>query len=143
MLRALAGLDRPTSGELVVAGRDLRTAPARDLRHHRRSAVTFVNQKASDNLVPHLTLREQADDTGAEAYELLDELGVGHRLDARPFELSGGEQARAAFALALARGAPLVVVDEPTAELDRPTAKLLLEAMRRHTAAGVAFAVAT
>ena len=61
----------------------------------------------------------------------------------KPIELSGGEQARAAFALALARRTPLVVVDEPTAELDRPTAALLLDAMRRHTAAGMAFAVAT
>ena len=79
----------------------------------------------------------------AESFRLLDEFGVGHRLDARPIELSGGEQARAAFALALARRTPLVVVDEPTAELDRPTAALLLDAMRRHTAAGMAFAVAT
>ena len=92
--------------------------------------------------MPHLSLREHAEDSPAESFRLLDEFGVGHRLDARPIELSGGEQARAAFALALARRTPLVVVDEPTAELDRPTAALLLDAMRRHTAAGMAFAVA-
>jgi putative ABC transport system ATP-binding protein len=143
LLRALAGLDRPSDGELLVGGRNLRTAAGRELRHHRRAGVTYVAQKASDNFVPHLSLREHAEDSPEESLRLLDEFGVGHRLDAKPFELSGGEQARAAFALALARATPLVVVDEPTAELDRPTAALLLDAMRRHTAAGRAFAVAT
>jgi putative ABC transport system ATP-binding protein len=143
LLRALAGLDRPTEGELVVGGRDLRIASAGELRRHRRTGATYVAQKASENFVPHLSLREHAEDSPAESFRLLDEFGVGHRLDARPIELSGGEQARAAFALALARRTPLVVVDEPTAELDRPTAALLLDAMRRHTEAGMAFAVAT
>jgi putative ABC transport system ATP-binding protein len=143
LLRALAGLDRPSEGDLLVDGRNLRTSSGRELRHHRRTGVTYVAQKASDNFVPHLSLREHAEDSPTESFRLLDEFGVAHRLDAKPFELSGGEQARAAFALALARATPLVVVDEPTAELDRPTAALLLEAMRRHTAAGMAFAVAT
>ena len=143
LLRALAGLDRPTAGELLVAGRDLRTASGAELRRHRRAGVTYVAQRASDNFVPHLSLRDHAEDAPADSFRLLEEFGVGHRLDAKPIELSGGEQARAAFALALARATPLVVVDEPTAELDRPTAALLLDAMRRHTAAGVAFAVAT
>ena len=143
LLRAFAGLDRPSGGELLAGGRNLRTASGRELRHHRRTGVTYVAQKASDNFVPHLSLREHADDAPPESVRLLEEFGVGHRLDAKPIELSGGEQARAAFALALARGTPLVVVDEPTAELDRSTAALLLDAMRRHTAAGMAFAVAT
>ncbi len=67
--------------------------------------------------------------------------GIDHRLDSRPAELSGGEQARAAFALALARGAPIVVADEPTAELDRDSARRLLEAIRGRT--GTAFILAT
>jgi ABC-type lipoprotein export system ATPase subunit len=139
LLRALAGLDRPSAGTLSVSGRDLGAASPGDLRRHRRELVTFVNQKPADNFVPHLTVREQG--TGAE--QLLAEFGVSYRLDARPHELSGGEQARAAFALALARRTPLVVVDEPTAELDRSSAGPLLEALRSRAGSGVCFVVAT
>jgi putative ABC transport system ATP-binding protein len=62
---------------------------------------------------------------------LLGEFGLGHRVDARPVELSGGEQARAAFALALARGTRLVIADEPTANLDSTTGAQIIELMRR------------
>ena len=140
LLKALAGLDRPTSGSLRVLGRELADASPAALRRHRREVVTYVSQKAADNFVPHLAMREQ-DDGGAVG--LLGEFGLEHRVDARPIELSGGEQARAAFALALARRTALVVADEPTAELDRESAGPLLEAIRAHAGAGVAFAIAT
>jgi putative ABC transport system ATP-binding protein len=143
LLRLLAGLDRPTSGELVVGGSDLTAASPADLRGHRRERVTFIAQKASDNLVPHLTLREHAEDAKGPAPQLLADVGLGHRLGSRPSELSGGEQSRAAFALGLARGASLVVLDEPTAELDRGSAPALLEAIRHHAGAGTAFVIAT
>jgi putative ABC transport system ATP-binding protein len=139
LLRALAGLDRPTGGTLSIGGRELQSASPPELRRHRREVVTFVNQKPADNFVPHLTVREQ----GAGAEQLLEEFGVSHRLDARPTELSGGEQARAALALALARRTPLLVVDEPTAELDRGSAAPLLEALHAHAGAGIGFVVAT
>jgi len=140
LLKALAGLDRTTAGSLLVGGRDLAQATPGALRHHRRETVTYVSQKAADNLVPHLTMREQDD---GRAVTLLGEFGLGHRVDARPVELSGGEQARAAFALALARGTRLVIADEPTAELDRGSAGPLLEAVRSHAGAGTAFVIAT
>jgi putative ABC transport system ATP-binding protein len=110
------------------------------LRLHRRGVATYVSQKAADNFVPHLTMREQDD---GRAVDLLREFGLEHRIDAKPIELSGGEQARAAFALALARRTPLVIADEPTAELDRGSAGPLLEAVRSHAGAGVAFVIAT
>jgi ABC-type lipoprotein export system ATPase subunit len=140
LLKALAGLDRPTSGSLVVGGRELAHAPPSETRRHRRAVATYVNQKAADNFVPHLRMRQQDD---GRAVALLGEFGLAHRVGARPIELSGGEQARAAFALGLARGTPLVVADEPTAELDRGSAGPLLEAIRSHAGAGVAFAIAT
>jgi putative ABC transport system ATP-binding protein len=143
LLRAVAGLDRPTSGELLVGGRDLGSASPRELRHHRRDLVTYVSQKPADNFIPHLTLDEHARDAPDGAHELLVDVGLGERLGSTPIELSGGEQARAAFALALARRTPLVVVDEPTAELDGDSAHLLLETIRRHKGEGVAFVVAT
>ena len=140
LLKALAGLDRPTAGSFVVRGRDLAGAAPGELRLHRCEVVTYVSQKAADNFVPHLTMREQDD---GRAVRMLGEFGLSHRTEARPIELSGGEQARAAFALALARGTPVVVADEPTAELDRGSAGPLLEAIRSHAGAGVAFAIAT
>jgi ABC-type lipoprotein export system ATPase subunit len=143
LLRALAGLDRPTSGQLLVGGRDLGASSPGELRRHRRDRVTYVSQKPADNFVPHLTLDEHARDEPVLGRSLLLDVGLGDRLGSRPIELSGGEQARAAFALAVARGTPLVVVDEPTAELDGSSAHLLLDAMRRHSGKGTAFVVAT
>ncbi len=143
LLRALAGLDRPTTGDLLVGGRDIGAAAPAELRRHRRGRVTYVSQKAADNFVPHLTVSEHAEADPEAAARLLVDFGLGHRLASKPIELSGGEQARAAFALALARGTPLVVADEPTAELDRDSAGQLLAAIRSHAGAGVAFVVAT
>src|SRR6476469_6657207 len=140
LLKALAGLDRPTSGSLVVGGRELAEASPAALRHHRREVATYVSQKAADNVVSHLAMREQDD---GRALAMLCEFGLAHRVGARPIELSGGEQARAAFALALARRTPLVIADEPTAELDRGSAEPLLEAVRSHAGGGVAFVIAT
>jgi putative ABC transport system ATP-binding protein len=143
LLRALAGLDRPDSGSLVVDGADLSGARPGELRRHRRSVVTYVSQKAADNLVPYLRLTEQVDAAGDDAAALFTEFGLGHRLDSYPAELSGGEQARAAFALALLRGTPLVVSDEPTAELDIGSSAPLLESIRSHAGSGLAFVIAT
>jgi putative ABC transport system ATP-binding protein len=143
LLRALAGLDRPTSGSLLVGAGDLARAAPANLRRHRRSVATYVSQKAADNFIPHLTMREHVENTDGRGATLLAEFGLGHRLDSTPIQLSGGEQARAAFALALVRGMPLVVTDEPTAELDRGSAGPLLEAIRSHAGAGTAFVIAT
>jgi putative ABC transport system ATP-binding protein len=142
LLRALAGLDRPSGGSLLVGADDLAGASPARLRRHRRVTATFVNQKPADNFVPHLTVAEHSESAPA-ARRLLDEFGLGHRLASTPIELSGGEQARAAFAFALARGTPLIVSDEPTAELDRDSAARLLAAVRRHSGEGAAFVIAT
>ena len=143
LLRAVAGLDRPTSGSLLVGGRELSGASSAELRRHRAETVTYVSQKPADNFIPHLTLAEHATDEPEIARALLADVGLAHRLDSLPVELSGGEQARAAFALAVGRGTQLVVVDEPTAELDGESAHLLLDAIRSHAGGGVAFVVAT
>jgi putative ABC transport system ATP-binding protein len=143
LLRALAGLDRPSGGSLRAGGEELSHASPAGLRHHRRETVTFVNQKASDNFVPHLTVREHAEDAPAAVEPLLADFGLSHRFASKPAELSGGEQARAAFALALARATPAIVADEPTAELDRDSAGHLLAAIRRHAGEGTAFVIAT
>ena len=143
LLRAIGGLDRPTRGKLVVAGHELEGASATARRHHRRTVVTYLAQRAAANFVPHLTLAEQSEASGEEARALFRAFGIEHRLGSLPAQLSGGEQARAAFALGLARGTPILVSDEPTAELDRDSAARLLAAIPAHAAAGTAFVLAT
>lgn len=152
LLKILAGLERPTHGEIVIQGWHLVGAGRRRLRHLRRHAITYVFQRPADNFVPHLTLADHArlerdpasgrrdrHDPG----EVFRRFGIGHRLGDRPHRLSGGEQARAAFALALLRGAPLIVADEPTAELDEQSALDLLAAIRLYSERGTTFVVAT
>jgi putative ABC transport system ATP-binding protein len=141
LLRLLAGHDAPSSGTVVVAGRDLAALSGRQLNQFRRREVRYVSQRAADNLFPQLTLEEHLP-PGA-SLGLFELLGLTNRLVARPAELSGGELARASFAVALAQGTPLVVVDEPTAELDRATASDVLAAIRERVASGQTFVVAT
>ncbi len=141
LLRLVAGHDTPSSGRVVVAGRELSLLSGRERRRFRRDTVTYVSQRAADNLFPQLTVAEHLHaDASRRPFELL---GIASRLGARPSELSGGELARASFAVALARGAPLVVVDEPTAELDGTTAGDVLHVMRDAASRGQTFVVAT
>jgi putative ABC transport system ATP-binding protein len=151
LLRLLAGLDLPTSGKVLLNGLNLAAMSPRRLRAVRSSTVGFVFQRPSDNFVSYLTVDEhlrlaaraakRADGPGAD--ELLDALGIAHRRDHLPDELSGGEQQRAAFAQVLRAGPAIVVADEPTAELDSRSAEDLLAAIRGLAEHGVAFVIAT
>jgi putative ABC transport system ATP-binding protein len=120
LLRLVAGHEAPSSGRVIVAGHDLATFSGRRRDRFRRETVTYVSQRAADNLFPQLSLAEHL--RAGASLRPFEVLGIASRMTARPGELSGGELARASFAVALAQGAPLVVVDEPTAELDRTTA---------------------
>jgi ABC-type lipoprotein export system ATPase subunit len=150
LLRLLAGIDRPTSGRVRVLEVDLQRAGARTRRRLRHDRVGYLFQRPSDNLFPHLTLAEhlrlaragrRADE--AEAREVVATLELGHRLGHRPAELSGGEQQRAAVALALLSGASVILADEPTAQLDRTSGVELMAAVHDLAGRGVAFVVAT
>jgi len=151
LLRLLAGLDLPTSGKVLLNGLNLAAMSPRRLREVRGSTVGFVFQRPSDNFVPYLTVDEHlrmaaraargADGPGGD--ELLDVLGIAHRRDHLPEELSGGEQQRAAFAQVLTAGPAIVVADEPTAELDSRSAEDLLAVIRGLSEHGVAFVIAT
>jgi ABC-type lipoprotein export system ATPase subunit len=140
LLRLLAGLELPSAGRVVVRGAELAGLSHRDLLRFRRNEMAYVSQRAADNLFPQLTIAEHA--PGARQ-EIFERLGVAHRLDARASQVSGGELARAAVAVALARNTPLVVVDEPTAELDLASAETLLAAVREAAERGTTFVVAT
>jgi ABC-type lipoprotein export system ATPase subunit len=146
LLKILAGLERPSAGEVFVGGVDLARVGRGQLRRHRRAGVSYVSQRPIENFLPQLTLAQHAEVVGAAngtLRERFEAVGLGGRVDARPGMLSGGEQARAAFALALLRGTRLVLADEPTAELDDASAAALLEAIASTAASGVAIAIAT
>jgi putative ABC transport system ATP-binding protein len=141
LLRLLAGHDTPTTGRLLVGGQEISAMGDRALRRFRRDGVAYVAQRAADNFFGELTLAEHlADGAPLDAFQAL---GLAGRLGSRAAELSGGELARAAFAVALARGVSLIVVDEPTAELDRESARAVIEALTLATSHGATFVIAT
>jgi putative ABC transport system ATP-binding protein len=151
LLRLIAGMDRPTSGSIKIGPLQVHSASARKLRALRRQRVGYVFQRPSDNFIPYLTVGEHlqlaaqgsAAPPWVDMQRLLDELGVGHRMEHMPSELSGGEQQRAAFAQALVGGAGIVVADEPTAELDSDSARSLIEKVHGLLDAGISVIVAT
>ena len=146
LLRVLTGIDRATSGDVWVGERSVGRTSARALRRLRRHVVGYVFQRPSDNFLPNLTIGEHlrlVSGRSEGGVEVLERLGIGHRIDHRPDELSGGEQQRAAFAQAVAAGSSLVVADEPTAELDNESGRLVMDGVRALADAGVTFVVAT
>lgn len=150
LLRLLAAMDRPTSGSVSIEDVKVHSASTRDLRHLRRSIVGYVLQRPSDNFVSYLTLGEHlklaavgAASNGIDSLRLLEELGISHRVDHLPHELSGGEQQRGAFAQILVAGPRIIVADEPTAELDSASAHVVVEIIRKLVDSGVTFVIAT
>jgi len=136
LLSLLAGLDRPTRGELTVAEHDLTTATPADLTHFRREVVGMVFQ--TFNLMPTLNVLENASLPGllagknpsavkAKAIELLDWLGLSRRGDHLPAQLSGGEMQRTAIARALINDPDIVIADEPTGNLDSRNGQIVVD----------------
>ena len=136
LLSLLAGLDRPTGGELAVADYNLAKASADELTLFRREVVGMVFQ--SFNLMPTLSVLENASLPGllagkpaeqikSKAVELLDWLGLKSRLTHRPAQLSGGEMQRTAIARALINDPDIILADEPTGNLDSRNGQIVVE----------------
>jgi putative ABC transport system ATP-binding protein len=140
LLRILGGLDAADTGDVVVEGVDVRRLDGAALRGYRRETVAFLAQRAAANLVPHLSVREQLGDGGL---ELAARRGLRPRFEGVASSLSGGEQARAALAVGLSRRTPVVLLDEPTAELDEAAARLVVDVLQRAAADGRTIVVAT
>ncbi|WP_245743389.1 ABC transporter ATP-binding protein [Lentzea fradiae] len=129
LLRVLSLVERPSTGEVFV--RDVATSGLSwpDLRALRRKEIAVVFQNPADNLIAHLTVGENLRAAGASDHSILDSLGLGGSATWRIGALSGGQQQRLAFGCALARGASVVVADEPTSQLDVRSADLVLETL--------------
>ena len=150
LLSVLALQERPSGGDLWVRGEDVTSVRGGRLRRLRASTLAWVAQRPTHSLVPHLTADEQLSEVarrrGAgrqDREHLLDALGLAHRRRVRADLLSGGEQQRLAVAAALVGGTPIVVADEPTAELDDASADAVRVVLRAHVDAGGCVVVAT
>ncbi len=131
LLNLLGGLDSPTSGQIVVDGKDISTLSKNELAEYRASTVGFVFQFY--NLIPTLTVRENValvKEIAPDAFpveKMLEEVGLSDHLDNFPSELSGGEQQRVSIARALAKNPKILLCDEPTGALDSQTGVLVLK----------------
>ena len=139
LLYLIGAIDRPTSGTIVVDGQDLVTMSEAAQNAYRRDQIGFIFQ--SFNLISNLTALENvlvpflprgvSTEQRQRGVDLLTEVGLGERLDHRPYQLSGGEQQRVAIARALVKRPILVLADEPTGELDSKTGDEIYTILRR------------
>jgi putative ABC transport system ATP-binding protein len=152
LLYLLGGLDRPTSGQIVVNEQAIETIDENNLARYRRRAVGFVFQ--SFNLVPTLSALENVAfplrfartprrQRLARAYELLQRVGLSDRIHHMPTELSGGQQQRVAIARALVNDPQLILADEPTGNLDTASGVAVMELLAELHANGRTVLVVT
>jgi putative ABC transport system ATP-binding protein len=153
LLNMVAGIDRPSSGSVAVAGTEVNALSENKLAAWRGRNVGFVFQFFQ--LLPTLTAAENVmlpmdfsktfplRERRKRAVELLERVGVGRQADKLPATLSGGEQQRVAIARALANEPPLVLADEPTGNLDSITATEILDLFRNMANRGTTVVIAT
>ena len=140
LLNMIGGLDRPSSGEVIIDGTEIHDLSDSQLIDFRRTHIGFVFQ--AYNLIPVLTARKNVEfvmllqrwsreDRHRRVLELMKAVGLEDKLDSRPAQLSGGQQQRVAVARALASRPRFVLADEPTANLDSQSSGKLLDMMAR------------
>lgn len=134
VLNILGGMDQNDDGSVIVDGKNITTLNEHELTTYRRLDVGFVFQFY--NLIPNLTTTENVElaseivPDALDAQQTLVDVGLGHRLDNFPAQLSGGEQQRVAIARALAKNPKLLLCDEPTGALDYKTGKAVLQLLQ-------------
>ncbi|MGJ6290596.1 ABC transporter ATP-binding protein [Listeria monocytogenes] len=134
VLNILGGMDSASEGKIMVDGQDIAQYNTKKLTKYRRTDVGFVFQFY--NLVPNLTAKENVElaaqiaPNALDAETVLTQVGLSHRLDNFPAQLSGGEQQRVAIARALAKAPKLLLCDEPTGALDYDTGKSVLKLLQ-------------
>ena len=134
VLNILGGMDKATGGKVLVDGVDVTAFDRRQMTRYRREDIGFVFQFY--NLVQNLTALENVElalqicKDHLDAEEILEEVGLGDRMDNFPSQLSGGEQQRVSIARALAKNPKLLLCDEPTGALDYQTGKAILKLLQ-------------
>jgi putative ABC transport system ATP-binding protein len=152
LLGIVAGLDQPNRGAIRIEGVDITNKSEGELAQVRNRKIGMVFQ--AFNLIPTLTALENVElplsvgshrgSTSSRARALLEVVGLSHRRDHRPLQLSGGEQQRVAIARAIATDPAIVIADEPTGNLDGPTGQEVLDLMEvLREVSGTTFLVAT
>jgi putative ABC transport system ATP-binding protein len=152
LLNLLGGIDLPTSGSVQLLGNDTRQLSDRRLTRLRLERIGFVFQRF--HLLPALSAAENVELPMAEAgvaraerrrraHELLDYVGLAHRVDHRPGQLSGGEMQRVGIARAMANRPEIILADEPTGELDRETGAEIGELFQRLNEDGTTLVIVT
>lgn len=142
LLNMLGGLERPTAGKLYINGQDLFAISEKDMVEYRKKTVGFVWQKSSRNLFPYMTAAENVEapmyfskgrekERRKKALELLEKVGMLHKKDSYPSQMSGGEQQRVAIAIALANDPEILLCDEPTGAVDSKTSNMIQDLFRK------------
>jgi lipoprotein-releasing system ATP-binding protein len=153
LLHIMGALERPTSGEIMFKGKDIFQLNDSLLASFRNRSIGFVFQfhhllpefSALENvMMPALIGGMKGDEAKDLASELLEDVGIGHRLSHKPGELSGGEQQRVAIARALVLSPPLLLADEPTGNLDTKTGEEVHELLAEiHEKKGITLVIVT
>ncbi len=134
VLNLLGGMDRLDEGKIIVDGRDISALSKKGLTEYRRNDIGFVFQFY--NLVPNLTALENVElasqicKNSLDAADVLNKVGLSHRVNSFPSQLSGGEQQRVSIARAIAKSPKLLLCDEPTGALDYNTGKTILKLLQ-------------
>ena len=139
LLNLIGAIDEPSAGNLAIAGRDVRLLSDNQRSELRNDTIGFIFQ--GFNLIPVLSALENvmlplqlkgasSGEAKAKALSRLEEVGLSQFVDHRPFKMSGGQQQRVSIARALVNSPSLVIADEPTANLDSETARMIISLMR-------------
>jgi len=151
LMKMVAGVERPTSGKVIVSGHDVgRIKPAGIPFLRRNIGIIFQQQRLlndrnilANTMLPMLVTGARTVEAEQRARAALDKVGLLDRAKAMPLELSGGEQQRVAVARAIVNRPQIILADEPTANLDRVAADKVLDALRAFHAVGVTCVIST
>lgn len=141
LMNMIGGLERPSAGKLYIDGKDLFTLSDNEMVEYRNRTVGFVWQKSSRNLVPYMTAvenievpmyftKKSPEEMRKKALELIEKVGMLHKKDSYPEQMSGGEQQRIAIAVALANEPDILLADEPTGAVDSKTSNKIQDLFR-------------
>ena len=142
LLNMIGGLEKPTAGRLYVDGNDLFAMSEKGLVEYRRKSVGFVWQNSGQNLFPYFTALQNVEaplyfdhmsqkERRAKAMGLLKMIGIDHKANSYPAQMSGGEQQRVAIAVALAHDPKILLADEPTGAVDSKTSNMIQDIFRK------------